>query len=128
MIANLRETTAYNQEQDWLKTNLARFSRMMQGERDLVTVCNLVLSEIAPLVGVHYGALYVLQPDGEEGEGPVFELTASYAMDERREMVRVIRPREGLVGQCAVERERILLTDVPSDYVRISSALGDAPP
>jgi len=130
MISNLRETTEYNEEQDWLKTNLARFTRMMQGERDLVTVCNLVLSEIAPLVDAQHGALYVQTGKAaeEEDEGPLFELTASYAMTERKHVSNRVHLREGLVGQCAFERQRILLTNAPKDYVQISSGLGEGPP
>ena len=131
MIGNLRETTKYNEEQDWLKTNLARFTRMMQGERDLVTVCNLVMSEIAPLIEVQHGVLYVLRHETDSASGEeekVFELTASYALNERKHISNTVRMREGLIGQCAFERQRILLTNVPSDYVRISSGLGEAPP
>ncbi|SMF14478.1 response regulator, partial [Tistlia consotensis] len=125
MISNLRDTTQYNDEQDWLKTNLARFTRMMQGERDLVTVCNLVLSEVAPLVEAHHGVFFVVQ---EEAEEALLELTASYAFNERKRLTNAVRFRDGLVGQCAFERQRILLTSVPGDYVTISSGLGEAPP
>nr|WP_306266191.1 HAMP domain-containing protein [Pararhizobium sp. IMCC3301] len=133
MIGNLRETTKYNEEQDWLKTNLARFTRMMQGERDMVTVCNLVMSEIAPLIEVQHGVLYVLRHDAE-GDGQadekekVFELTASYALNERKHISNTVTMRKGLVGQCAFERQRILVTNVPNDYVTINSGLGEAPP
>ena len=125
MIANLRETTQYNTEQDWLKTNLARFTRMMQGERDLVTVCNLVLSEVAPLVDAQHGVFYVVQDEIEE---PYLELTASYALNERKHLTNQLKFREGLVGQCAFQKQRILLTNVPRDYVPISSGLGEATP
>jgi len=125
MIENLRETTEYNDEQDWLKTNLARFTRIMQGERDLVTVCNLVLSEVAPLVDAQHGVVYVVREDTEEF---ALDLTASYALKERKHLNTSIGLREGLVGQCAFEKQRILLTNVPSDYVTIHSGLGEAPP
>src|SRR5690606_1166364 len=129
MIRNLEDTTLKNTEQDWLKTNLARFTRRLQGERDLVTVSNLLLSELAPLVGAHQGVFYVARQVEREGEEEtVLELLASYAYRERKSLSNRYRLREGLVGQCAFERQRIVLTEVPSDYIRINSGLGEAPP
>ena len=125
MIRNLRDTTSKNAEQDWLKTNLARFTRMLQGERDLVTVSNLILSEIAPLVNAQRGVFYMMERDGE---GPVLDLVASYAFTERKNLSHRFRLRQGLVGQVAFEKKRILLTNVPGDYVTIGSALGEAAP
>jgi hypothetical protein len=126
MIVNLRETTQKNTEQDWLKTNLARFTRMLQGQRDMVTVSRMVLSELAPLVGAQHGVFYVNQSNN--GSGPAMRLLGSYAYSERKNLANEFRPGEGLVGQCVLEREKILLTNVPPDYVRISSGLGEAPP
>ncbi|MDQ3557652.1 MAG: response regulator, partial [Pseudomonadota bacterium] len=125
MIGNLRDTTLKNAEQDWLKTNLARFTRMLQGERDLVTVSNMILSEIAPLVNVQRGVLYIV--DDSDGE-PALDMVASYAFTERKNLSHRFRLRQGLVGQCAYEKKRILLTHVPADYITIGSALGEAPP
>ena len=125
MIRNLRDTTLKNAEQDWLKTNLAKFTRMLQGERDLTTVSNMILSEIAPLVNAQQGAFYTVE--AEVGE-PVLDMIASYAFTERKHLNNRFRLREGLVGQVAYEKKRILLTNVPGDYITISSALGEAPP
>ena len=125
MIRNLRDTTLKNAEQDWLKTNLAKFTRMLQGERDLTTVSNMILSEIAPLVNAQRGVFYTVESDGGE---PVLDLVASYAFTERKHLANRFRLREGLVGQCAYEKKRILLTNVPGDYITIGSALGEAPP
>ncbi|QFU16063.1 hybrid sensor histidine kinase/response regulator [Microvirga thermotolerans] len=125
MIRNLRDTTQKNAEQDWLKTNLAKFTRMLQGERDLTTVSNMILSEIAPLVNAQQGAFYTVENNGDE---PVLELVASYAFTERKHLNNRFRLKEGLVGQVAYEKKRILLTNVPGDYITISSALGEAPP
>ena len=125
MIRNLRDTTLKNAEQDWLKTNLAKFTRMLQGERDLVTVSNMILSEIAPLVNAQHGVFYVATRDRDE---PLLELVASYALRERKNLSNRFHMKEGLVGQCAYEKKRILLTNVPRDYVAISSGLGEAPP
>ncbi|WP_165252761.1 HAMP domain-containing protein [Paludisphaera soli] len=126
MIRNLKDTTQKNTEQDWLKTNLAKFTRMLQGQRDLMAVTKLVLSELAPVVQAQHGVFYMM--DGADGESPTLKLTSTYAYRERRGLRTEFRVGEGLVGQCAYERERILVTDVPGDYVRIGSGLGEAPP
>ncbi|MEQ9134822.1 MAG: HAMP domain-containing protein [Thalassobaculum sp.] len=129
MIRNLEDTTLKNTEQDWLKTNLARFTRRLQGERDLVTVSNLVLSELAPLVGAQQGVFYMGRTEEDDDEEEtILELLASYAYKERKSLSNRYRLREGLVGQCAFEKQRILLTEVPSSYIQINSGLGEAPP
>ncbi|MFB9329030.1 HAMP domain-containing protein [Paenibacillus aurantiacus] len=125
MIRNLKETTRINTEQDWLKTNLAKFSRLLQGQRDLLAVSRMILSELAPLVSMQHGVIYI--NDSEGGE-PVLKLFASYAYQNRKHLSNAYRPGEGLVGQCLIEKQRILLTNVPSDYVVISSGLGEATP
>ncbi len=127
MIRNLKDTTRENQEQDWLKTNLARFTQQLQGQKELHTVSKLILSELAPLVNVQHGAFYTAERAEGEAE-PVLSLLATYAYRERRGLNNRFHPGEGLVGQCALERERILLTDVPEGYVQINSGLGAAPP
>ncbi|HZW09412.1 MAG TPA: HAMP domain-containing protein, partial [Phycisphaerales bacterium] len=125
MINNLRETTQKNSDQDWLKTNLARFTRMLQGQRDLITVSGLILSELAPLVSAHHGAFFLMDSSREE---PRLRLLAGYAYNEDDELDRDVQLGEGLIGQCALERERILLERVPGDYLRIKSGLGSASP
>jgi HAMP domain-containing protein/signal transduction histidine kinase/CheY-like chemotaxis protein len=122
MISNLRETTERNREQDWLKTNLARFAGVLQGQRDLSTVGRMLLSELSPLVRAHQGTIYHLS--GTE-ENRVLRLLSSYAHTGRP--VETIRLGEGLAGQCAVEKKRILLDDVPPQFIGISSTLGEAP-
>jgi signal transduction histidine kinase/HAMP domain-containing protein len=127
MIRNLGETTRQNIEQDWLKTNRERFTRMLQGQRDLVTVSNMILSELAPLVLAQHGAFYTMTvPPG--GGQPVLELQAGYGYEERRRLSTSFGLGDGLVGQCAKEKKRILLTEVPADYVRINSGLGSSTP
>ncbi|MFL5807727.1 MAG: response regulator, partial [Roseiflexaceae bacterium] len=125
MIANLRDTTQKNNEQDWLKTNLARFTRMLQGQRELETVSKLILSELAPLVFAQAGLFYVMDLDSDQ---PALKLLSSYAFRERKQLANRFRIGEGLVGQCALEKERILLTEVPGNYITISSGLGEAAP
>ena len=127
MIRNLRETTRQNTEQDWLKTNLERFSRMLQGQRDLATVSSVILSELAPLVSAQHGVFYTLA-GLEDGGEPALVYQAGYGYKERKQLANRFRLGEGLVGQCAQEKQRILLTDVPSDYIKISSGLGTSPP
>jgi len=121
MISNLRETTESNREQDWLKTNLARFTGMMQGQRELSTVGQLLLTELAPLVNAQQGTIYHLA--GTDGDAEL-ELLSSYAQGVQ--LAATIRIGEGLLGQCAAEKKRILLSDVPADFVRIGSSLGQA--
>ena len=125
MIRNLRETTQKNTEQDWLKTNLAKFTRLLQGQRDLLTVARLILSEMAPLVEMQHGVFYIADTSQEE---TVLNLLASYASRKRKSMATEFQLGEGLIGQCAVEKERIIINNAPSDYVRISSGLGNAAP
>ncbi|MEJ7787580.1 MAG: ATP-binding protein [Solirubrobacteraceae bacterium] len=127
MIRNLRETMRQNTEQDWLKTNLERFTRMLQGQRDLATVSNMILSELAPLVSAQHGVFYALSDPGGGGE-PVLRFQAGYGFKERKHLSNSFRVGEGLVGQCAMEKERILLTNVPADYIQINSGLGEATP
>src|SRR6185369_7121265 len=125
MIRNLKDTTQKNSEQDWLKTNLAKFSRMLQGQKDLLTVGRLILSELAPVVSAQHGVFYMVDTGKEE---PELQLLASYAHQERKAVGNRFGLGEGLVGQCALEKEKILLSNVPSDYIQISSGLGAAPP
>jgi HAMP domain-containing protein/signal transduction histidine kinase/CheY-like chemotaxis protein len=125
MIRNLRDTTRKNMEQDWLKTNLAKFSRMLQGQRDLAAVSRLILSDLAPLVTAHHGVFYVVDPGGDE---PTLKLLASYAYKDRKDVSSEFRLGEGLVGQCALEARMLLINQVPGDYIQISSGLGEAPP
>ncbi|MDT4897360.1 MAG: hypothetical protein QOH25_2437, partial [Acidobacteriota bacterium] len=125
MIINLRETTQKNTEQDWLKTNLARFTRMLQGQRDMTNVSQMVLSELAPLVDAQQGVFYV---NGGDNGTPLMRLLGSYAFTERKNLANEFTPGQGLVGQCVLERERILLTNVPDDYIHIGSGLGQGTP
>ena len=125
MILNLKETTQKNMEQDWLKTNLARFTRMLQGQRDMTTVAQMVLSELAPLVDAQQGAFYV---NASSNGLPVMKLLGGYAYKKRKNLANEFKAGEGLVGQCTLEKERILVTNVPPNYVYVASGLGEAPP
>jgi len=125
MIRNLRDTTQKNTEQDWLKTNLAKFSRMLQGQRDLTNVGRMVLSELCPVVEAQHAEFYVLSAEKDAAQ---LTLLAGYASDARDAVGKRIGLGHGLVGQCAVEKRKILLNDLPPDYIRITSGLGSAAP
>src|SRR5262249_95733 len=109
MIGNLKETTKKNEEQDWLKTNLARFSSIMQGQRNMVSSAQLVMSVLASLVDAQHGAFYLMDkdPDGT----PMLHLIASYGFGGRKSLSNKFRLQESLIGQCAFEQKQILLTD-----------------
>ena len=127
MISNLKETTRKNTEQDWLKTNLAKFTRMLQGQRDVLAVSRSLLSELSQLVGAQHGVFYIVE-DGEEKAEPSLRLLSAYAFRERKMLAQRFALGEGLVGQCAIEKERILLSSVPSDHVRVVTGLGESTP
>ncbi|AZG79049.1 HAMP domain-containing protein [Methylocystis sp. H62] len=125
MIDNLRLTTDRNTEQDWLKTNLAKFTAMLQGQRDLSLVGRLLLSELAPLVGAQQGVIYQMHC----GDGPpILSLLSAYADDRERSHQLRLSIGEGLVGQCATDKRRILINDLPADVAPIRSALFSSAP
>jgi HAMP domain-containing protein/signal transduction histidine kinase/DNA-binding response OmpR family regulator len=127
MIDNLRLTTDRNKEQDWLKTNLARFTGMLQGQRDLTTVGRMLLSELAPLVNAQQGVIY--QTEIESEDSSVMVLLSAYADAASGEgHPDHLAVGEGLVGQCAAEKRRMLITDVPANAIPIRSGLFQAVP
>jgi signal transduction histidine kinase/HAMP domain-containing protein/ActR/RegA family two-component response regulator len=126
MIGNLKDTTHKNQEQDWLKTNLARFSSMMQGQRSIVSVAQLIMSELTPLVNGHHGAFYMMETD-TDGEAAL-RLIASYGFGGRKSLANSYKFRETLIGQCAFEKKRIVLGNVPENFIYIATGMGEAPP
>jgi len=125
MIDNLKDTTQKNQEQDWLKTNLARFSSIMQGQRNIVSVAQLIMSELTPLVDAQHGAFYMLDESTGEAE---LQLIASYGFGGRKSLATRYKLRESLIGQCAFEKKRILLTQVPENFIYIATGMGEARP
>jgi signal transduction histidine kinase/HAMP domain-containing protein/ActR/RegA family two-component response regulator len=136
MIANLRDTTIANKDQDWLKGNLARISALMQGRRDLTDVASLIMSELTPVVSAQHGAFFLALPlvDGKDlkdlGRGDdAYELrmlgSYGYSMGS---MPTSFRPGEALIGTAALEKRTILVDNAPSGYLKISSGLGQAPP
>src|SRR4051794_5791020 len=119
MIGNLRLTTDVNTEQDWLKTNLAKFTNMLQGQRDLTTVGRLLLTELTPLVNAHMGVIYQV----ENEEEPQLRLLSAYAGDGVNPHQQVLQFGDGLIGQCAMDKRQRLVSEIPDDAVPINSAL-----
>jgi signal transduction histidine kinase/HAMP domain-containing protein/ActR/RegA family two-component response regulator len=133
MVANLRETTRANREQDWLNTNLARLSSLMQGHRDPLEVARLIMSELTPLVGAQYGAFYLATGDATGDTTPAvadsvmeFQRIAAYGF--HRSGLTTFTLGEGLTGQSALDRTRILIENAPPGYVTVGSGLGEASP
>jgi HAMP domain-containing protein/signal transduction histidine kinase/CheY-like chemotaxis protein len=126
MIANLRATTQKNADQDWLKTNLARFTRMLQGQKDLQTVSTAILTELSKVVAAQHGVFYIAE-SRDSGEARM-KMLSTFAYQPRKDLAREFAMGEGLVGQCARDKESILITDPPSDYIKISSGLGENKP
>jgi len=124
MIDNLRLTTDRNTEQDWLKTNLARFTSMLQGQRDLGAVGRMLLSELTLLVHAHQGVIYRV----ESGDAPELKLVAAFADNGHNGHPESLRIGHGLLGQCAIEKRRVVLNDLPADTVPIGSGLFEAAP
>ena len=124
MIDNLRLTTDRNTEQDWLKTNLAKFTTMLQGQRDLATIGQLLLSEVVPLIGAHQGVIYQMNTEG----APHLRKLASYADANENGYPDRLQPGQGFIGQCALDKRRILLTEIPPDTVVVSSVIFRALP
>ncbi|HTZ74429.1 MAG TPA: HAMP domain-containing protein [Candidatus Aquilonibacter sp.] len=124
MIDNLRLTTDRNKEQDWLKTNLARFTGMLQGQRDLTTVGRMLLSELAPLVNAQQGVIYQMEAD----ESAELALLSAFADNNENGHAKRLQIGEGLVGQCAAEKRRMLIGDLPQNTVPIRSGLFTAVP
>jgi HAMP domain-containing protein/CheY-like chemotaxis protein/signal transduction histidine kinase len=119
MIGNLRLTTDVNTEQDWLKTNLAKFTNMLQGQRDLTTVGRLLLTELTPLVNAHMGVIYQVENEGN----PQLRLLSAYAGDGANPHPQFVQFGDGLIGQSAMDKRQRLVSDIPDNAVSINSAL-----
>ncbi|MDF5757486.1 HAMP domain-containing protein [Spongiactinospora sp. TRM90649] len=124
MVSNLRDTTKANQEQDWLKSNLARIQRLMQGHRDLIEVATLIMSELTPLVSARYGAFYGVEPQS----GQDLLLIAGYGVRPGASPRGRFGMGEGIVGQAALEGKHVVLDDVPAGYITVDTGLSQSPP
>ena len=125
MVQSLRETIRANQQQDWLKTNLARIAGMMQGHRDLAVVAELMMDELAPLVGAQHGTFFLSEPVNGDTQ---LRLIAGYGLRADKAAPIQYRLGQSLIGQAARSKRSIVVADLPEGYVKISSGLGEAPP
>jgi signal transduction histidine kinase/HAMP domain-containing protein/CheY-like chemotaxis protein len=125
MVQSLRETIRANQQQDWLKTNLARITGMMQGHRDLAVVADLIMDELAPLMGAQHGTFFLAEPANGDAR---LRLIAGYGLRADKAAPIQYRLGQSLIGQVAKSRRPVVVGDLPEDYVKISSGLGEAPP
>ena len=125
MVQSLRETIQANQQQDWLKSNLARISGMMQGHRDLAVVAELIMDELAPLVGAQHGTFFLSETAGGDTQ---LRLIAGYGLRADKEAPLQYRLGQSLIGQVAKSKRSIVVADLPEGYVKISSGLGEASP
>src|SRR5256714_6242524 len=119
MIGNLRLTTELNTEQDWLKTSLANFTNMLQGQRDLSTVGRLLLAELTPLVNAHMGVIYQV----ENEESPQLRRLSAYAGGGIHPHQQILQVGDGLIGQCAMDKRQRLVSEISDDAAPINSAL-----
>jgi signal transduction histidine kinase/HAMP domain-containing protein/CheY-like chemotaxis protein len=126
MVWSLRETTQANQQQDWLKTNLARIAGMMQGHRDLAIVAELIIDELAPLTGAQHGTFFLTEPTAD-GDTQL-RLIAGYGLRADETAPIQYRLGQSLIGQVARSKRSIVVANLPEGYVTISSGLGEAPP
>ena len=125
MVQSLRETIRANQQQDWLKSNLARIAGMMQGHRDLAVVTELIMDELAPLVGAQHGTFFLSEmADGDTR----LRLIAGYGLRADKEAPLQYRLGQSLIGQVAKSKRSIVVADLPEGYVKINSGLGEASP
>ncbi|MCH8347281.1 MAG: response regulator, partial [Proteobacteria bacterium] len=129
MITTLKDTSETNFEQNWLKTNLSRFGEIMQGKKDLQSLAEALITELCQVLDASHGVFYQFAEGTEENpEDPELRLLSSYAYKKRKNLTNVFALGEGLVGQCALEKKRIIIENVPDDYVKINSGLGDGAP
>ncbi|MDQ0915929.1 response regulator [Paenibacillus sp. V4I5] len=128
MLTSLKETTAENERQFWLKTQLARLTGLAQGVTSVQQLVGMLISEISRLVGAGQGIIYLKEMQSSENQSNEYVMLGSYAFKERKNVANRVRPGEGLVGQCILEKKPILLSNVPGDYIHIQSGLGESKP
>ncbi len=112
------------EEKDWLQTNLASLIKQAQGINKPVDLAKNMIREMAIMLNAGHGAFYAYQDE----DNKQLSLLGSYAFKERKHIANNFKPGEGLVGQCALEKQAIVLSQVPDDYIKISSGLGEASP
>src|SRR5271165_4180141 len=125
MVRSLRESVQASRDQEWLKSNLARIAGMMQGHRDLAVVAELMMDELAPLVGSQHGTFFLSEPVNGDTQ---LRLIAGYGLRTDKAAPIQYRLGQSLIGQAARSKRSIVVADLPEGYVKISSGLGEAPP
>src|SRR6202034_600840 len=125
MVQSLRETVQASRDQDWLRTNLASIGSMMQGHRDLEVVAELIMEELAPLMGALHGTFFLVDRAGDETS---LRLIAGYGLRADKNAPMQYRIGQSLIGQVAQSKRLIVVDDIPQGYIRITSGLGEAPP
>jgi HAMP domain-containing protein/signal transduction histidine kinase/DNA-binding response OmpR family regulator len=127
MILTLKETSDINNEQDWLKSNLSNFVRLMQGNSNLQALADVVITKVCALLDAQHGVFYALENNFNKNiDEPMLFMLASYAFHERKSVANRFEIGQGLVGQAALEKKRILVHNIPDDYIKVSSGLGNA--
>ncbi len=124
MQVSLREARDAARDDDWLKSGVVKINDLMLGQDDMEALANSVITEMAEYLNARVGALYV----ATEGEKPAFNLLGTYAYTRRKHLSSRFAAGEGLVGQAALERKQILIEEVPDDYIRVVSGLGETVP
>jgi signal transduction histidine kinase/HAMP domain-containing protein len=125
MVDTLRETVQASRDQDWLKTNLASIGSMMQGHRDLEIVAELIMEELAPLMGALHGTFFLTEQAGDESR---LRLIAGYGLRADKNAPIQYRIGQSLIGQVAKSKRLVVVDEIPQGYIRITSGLGEAPP
>ena len=125
MVRSLRETVQASQDQDWLKTNLASIGSMLQGHRDLEVVAELIMEELAPLLGAQHGTFFLTEDWSGERR---LRLIAGYGLRADKDAPIQYRIGQSLIGQVAKSKRPIVVDEIPQGYIRISSGLGEAAP
>jgi len=116
-----------DQKRSWANEGHARFGEILrQNNNDLQKLCDSVIAALVKYVGANQGGIFLW--NDEDKSHQYFELVSAFAWDRKKYMTKQIEKGEGLVGACALEKETIFMTDVPDDYVNITSGLGDANP
>src|ERR1700722_5976317 len=125
MVRSLRETVQASRDQDWLKTNLASIGSMMQGHRDLEVVAELIMEELAPLLGAQHGTFFLTEDWSGDRR---LRLIAGYGLLADKDAPIQYRIGQSLIGQVAKSKRPIVVDEIPQGYIKISSGLGEASP
>jgi CheY-like chemotaxis protein/GAF domain-containing protein/HAMP domain-containing protein len=122
MRTNLATMSKETKAQNWLKTGQAELNEKMRGEQDLLELSENIINYIATYIDAKVGAIYL------KDESDTLKLVSSYAYTKRKNLSNEFKIGTGIIGQAALEKKPILITNVPDDYIKINSGLGEAKP